>query len=151
MGNWTTVNITGTCNKKDLPALKKAVNSYNDSKLLHKYGLGDWELFNCLSNTGGLCGLGDWTGETIYAIGNLAERDFTTNDIAEQLEKLVEIAPSLNLKIHVGGDYESLDCISTIECKDGQVNILEPEISTILEIPQEQIQNKFISIMTGMC
>jgi hypothetical protein len=136
MGNWTTVHISGTCNKEDLPALKEAVNTGDD-----------WSKFHCLCNTGGLCGLGDWANESISALGNLAERDYGVEDIAEQLEKLVKEAPSLKVKIHVGGDYESLKCAATVICEDGKVSIDEPEIKELPSIPQGQIQANLLKAM----
>jgi hypothetical protein len=131
MGNWTTVHISGTCKTEDLPALRKAVNTGDD-----------WDAFHCLCNTGGLCGLGDWTGETMSAIGNLAERDYDVEDVAEQLKELAKVAPSLNLKVHVGGDYESLDCVATVICKDGVVTIKE-----LPSIPQGQIEGNLIKAL----
>lgn len=137
MGNWTTVHISGSCETDDLPALKEAVNTGED-----------WEAFHCLSNTGGLCGLGDWTGETMSAIGNLAERDYGVESVAEQLKELVKVAPSLSLVVHVGGDYESLDCIATVKCKDGAVTIHKPEITTLPSIPEGQIMGNLIMALT---
>ena len=138
MGNWTTVHISGTCKEEDLPALKKAVNTGDD-----------WEAFHCLCNTGGLCGLGDWTGETMSAIGNLAERDYSADDVAEQLKELAKVAPSIDLIVHVGGDYESLDCVATVKCKDGAVTMHEPEITTLPSIPQEQIEGNLMKALMG--
>ena len=118
MGNWTTVHISGTCDKKDIPALKKEVNVGDD-----------WKKFHCLCFTRvSICGLGNWVDENISALGNLAERDYGVNDVAEQLKKLVRVAPSLNLKIHVGGDYESLDCVATVNCIGGKITVDKPEI-----------------------
>lgn len=138
MGNWTTVNMIGKCNEEDVSALKQAI-TVND----------DYENFHCLSNTGGLCGLNDWAEEQINAIGNLAERDYDADDIAEELKKLSEIAPSLNLVVHVGGDYESLDCIHTVKCKDGKVDILEPEVKQLMGIPKGQMEGNLLKAMMG--
>lgn len=136
MGNWTTVHISGKCNKADLPALKEAVNTGDD-----------WDKFHCLCNTGGLCGLGDWPNETISAIGNLAERDYDVESVAEQLKELIKIAPSLDLIVHVGGDYESLDCVATVKCKDGVVTIFDPEIKTLPAIPEGQITGNLLKAL----
>ena len=136
MGNWTTVSISGTCNAKDVQALKAAINIGND-----------WDAFHCLCNTGGLCGLGDWGATEINVIGNLAERDYDTQDVVEQLKELVKIAPSLNLKIHIGGDNESLDCVATVNCLDGDVIINEAEIKTLPSIPEGQIKSNLMSAL----
>lgn len=115
MGNWTTVNIQGTCSTEDVPKLKAAI-SYDQN--------GDYEEFHCLSATKGLCGLGDWSGETINRIGNLAERDYDVSDVADTLLKLAAVAPSLNVKIHVGADYEYTPCIATILCSISSQHML---------------------------
>lgn len=141
MGNWTTVHISGACSKDDLPALSKAVNAYKNND--------DWSQFHCLCNTGGLCGLGDWPGETISAIGNLAERDYGAKSVAEQLEELLKVAPSLTVKVHVGGDYESLNCAATVVCADGEVNVGKPEIETLPSIPEGQIQGNLMTALMG--
>lgn len=138
MGNWTTVHISGMCDKKDLPALKKAIDKGND-----------YENFHCLCNTGGLCGIGDWVNEDISVVGNLAERDYGQDDIKDKLQDLAKIAPSLTLKVHVGGDYESLDCVATVVCAEGEVNINSPEINKLPSIPQGQIHGNLMMALMG--
>jgi len=139
MGNWTTVHISGACDKEDVSALKKFVNTGDD-----------WSKFHCLCNSGGLCGLGDWATETISASGNLAERDFSASDVKEAIEDALKKAPSLTLKVHVGGDYESLECVATVNCKDGEVTIDEPEIKEIPSISQGQIQGNLMKAIYGL-
>ena len=134
MGNWTTVKIEGACDAKDLPALRKAVNTGDD-----------WDAFHCLCNTGGICGIGDWTGTKIDAVGNLAERDYGKDDVAEQLRELVKVAPSLAVVVHVGGDYESKECVATVICESGKVSIEHPRITEIPEISQAQMQNALLA------
>lgn len=136
MGNWTTVNMVGKCAPEDVKNIKGFIN-YDD----------DWEKFNCLSNTGGLCGLNDWADEKISVIGNLAEQDYSTDDIKEALDEIVKLAPSLELKVHVGGDYESLDCIATVEAKEGVVEVKGPEIEKLMEIPSAQINGNLLSTL----
>ena len=133
MGNWTTVHISGTCNAEDVPALKAAVNVGES-----------WKAFHCLCNTGGICGLGDWADEEMSVTGNLAERDYGVKDVAGQLRELARIAPSLTLKVHVGGEYESLDCVATVNCINGSVTIDDAEIKTLTPIPQGQIEANLI-------
>lgn len=133
MGNWTTVKLEGSCSAEDLPALRAAVNTGDD-----------WEAFHCLCNTGGICGLGDWTGTEIDAVGNLAERDYDKDDVAEQLRELVKVAPSLKVDAHIGGDYESKECVATVICDGGRVTIEPPRIQEIPEISQAQMQSAFL-------
>ena len=136
MGNWTTVKIEGSCSAEDLPALKKAVKTGDD-----------WESFHCLSVTEGICGLGDWTGTEIDAVGNLAERDYSKDDVAEQLRKLVMVAPSLSVNIHVGGEWESRECVATVVCADGKVTIEPPAIQEIPEISAAQMHSALIAAL----
>ena len=129
MGNWTTVKIEGTCDEKDVPALKRAVNTGRN-----------WDEFHCLCNFGpSLCGLGDWVGTEIDVVGNLAERDYDKHDVQEQLQKLLKVAPSLSVRVHVGGNYEDKQCVATVICDDGKVTIEPPRIQTIPEISEDQI------------
>lgn len=136
MGNWTTVKIEGSCSEKDIPALKRAVNIGEN-----------WDQFHCLCNTPGLCGLGDWVAPVIDAVGNLAERNYGKHDVKEQLQKLLDAAPSLSVRVHVGGDYEDRTCIATVVCGDGRVTIEQPQIQEIPEIPQGQIESRLFQAL----
>ena len=134
MGNWTTVNIKGTCDADELPALRDAVSlDYSDE---------DW---HCLTGGGGICGLPVWAFERIDVTGNLAERDYGHQDIADTLEWIMKKAPSLDVKVHVGGDYESLDCVATITAKDGKASIGDPEVERLEDIDQGQMQANFLA------
>lgn len=113
MGNWMTVNIVGTIAPDDLPAAKAFVNTG-----------GDHNRHNPLCNYGfSVCGLDDWTAEQVQACGNLSDRDYTVEDVAEALRLMVVVVPSLALKVHCGGDYESEDCIATVTVADGVVSV----------------------------
>ena len=132
MGNWRRVQIVGHCSRNDIIALSKALDPGKD-----------FENYHCLVN-GGLCGLPMWATESINAVGNLAERNYTPKDVAEQLKELALIAPSLSVKIHCGDNYESETCVSTVKLDDGKVEIMPPEIEKIPEIPEAQIAANFI-------
>lgn len=121
MGNWRTVRLTGTVSADDLPALQRWVNIGDD-----------WDDFHPLCNVGfSLCGLGDWTGTEMSAVGNLAERDYEPADVADALRKAVEVAPSLTLKVHCGGDWEAKECAATVTVADGQVSVGAPEVPVV--------------------
>lgn len=137
MGNWRTVQIVGRCAPEDVWALKKEIT---------------WDIhgdvpFYSLSYTGGVAGLPMWAGEVINAIGNCAERDYSVEDIARDLEELAKVASSLEVKVHCGGDYESKDVVATITLKDGKAVIGEPEIATLPDIPASQMLANFWSQM----
>lgn len=136
MGNWMTVNVMGSCNSGEVSALKEALEPGDDYKNFH-----------CLCNTGGLCGLGNWAAEEISAIGNLAERDYTIDSVVEELEKLSQIVPSLKVKIHCGGDYESKNCVATVICENGKVSKREPEIEKLMAIPGGQIKGNLLGAL----
>lgn len=139
MGNWRRVNMIGSCDMKDLSALREEVNTGED-----------WDRFHCLSNTGhhGLGGLNDWVHEKISAIGNLAERDYSVESIVETLQKLVQAAPSLTLTVHCGDDWESSKCIATITVKDGKVVRGDPTIPELMEISEEQIMGNLMKALS---
>lgn len=133
MGNWRTVNIIGKCEESDLSALRKAVDI-----------AGDWERFHPLCYSGpSLCGLGNWPNNKISVIGNLAERDYDVDSVAACLADLVEVAPSLDLLVHCGDEYEATNCVATITVKEGAVTIGEPQIPELMAIPKEQMMGNF--------
>ena len=138
MGNWRTVNIVGTCDAADLPALGAAVNIGDD-----------WDRFHCLCNPGpSICGLGDWTGATIDARGNLAERDYRVEDVAKALEKLVAVAPSLTVRVHCGDDYEDATCVATVVAEDGAVSIDGPQVPAVATLGEgEMAANMFAALL----
>lgn len=142
MGDWRTVWIIGKCGAEDLPTLRGAVHIDLDSE-------GSWNKFHCLCFFGlSLCGLGDWPAEVINVVGNLAERDYSVGHIVEALENLVKVAPSLEVKIHCGGDWESKDCIATVCTSDGIVTLYPPEVKTLPGFSESHFVGRFFQIMT---
>lgn len=133
MGNWRTVNIEGTCGVEDVPALREYLRAEFE----------DEQRWGCLHD-GGMCGLGNWARMRIGAIGNLAERDYSPKDVADELRKIRElIAPSLRCKVHCGGDYEDLACVATVLCGDDGVTVAKPEVESVMRIPEDQIAARF--------
>ncbi|HCT78708.1 MAG TPA: hypothetical protein DGT23_19535 [Micromonosporaceae bacterium] len=124
MGDWMTVTITGNIDPADAPAARAFINIGED-----------WNKFHCLAYYGpSLCGLGPWMppdGGQINAIGNLSERNYTTKHVADALRQLVAIAPSLTLKVHCGGPYESKQCTATVTAWRGNVTVGPPEVQTV--------------------
>jgi len=121
MGNWRTVQIEGSIAAEDVPAARAFVNTGED-----------WDRFHPLCNYGpSLCGLGDWVGETVRAVGNLSERDYSVEAVADTLRKMAVYVPSLRLKVHCGGEYESTDCVATLTVLDGEVTVGPPEVTTV--------------------
>jgi len=129
MGNWRTVNITGTiARQSEVDALRDYLDYGPDCES------GDYAHFGPLSFNAArpsLCGVGDWPALQISRRGNLAERDYSVEDVAGTLRELVRIAPSMLLKVHCGGDWESDECIATISVGEGIVAVGAPEVETI--------------------
>lgn len=136
MGNWMTVQIVGTCDPHDVPALKAAII------------LGpDYSNFHCLMGGVGLAGLPVWAAEKIDAVGNLAERDYEVEHVAKQLAKLAEIAPSLRVQIHCGGDNESHECVATLDLANGTVAVMPPRVKEIGEISEDQMRRNMLDVI----
>jgi hypothetical protein len=122
MGNWTRVKITGSMAPEHVAALSNHLAAdFMDKR------------WGCLHN-GGICGLPNWAAVTIDALGNLGERDYGPQSIAEELEKMAGIAPSLSAKVHVGSDYEKPECVATVTLADGKATIGPAEIAMIPDL-----------------
>ncbi len=136
MGNWRTVQIIGTCSEQDLPALRKATEKEEN-----------WDNFHCFTRSASICGLSvDWPREKMSETGNLAERDYTVNDVADKLRELVGVAPSLQLKVHCGGEYEDGSCVATITVGSGDVSIGKPEVPVVV-ISEAQVMGSMMKLM----
>ena len=131
MGNWRTVYIEGTCDPQDVPLLAQALTLDED-----------YENFHCLIDTLALSCIPNWAGELIQAVGNLAERDYSVEDIRQELQRLVQIAPSLNILVHCGDERESTQCISTLVVNRGTVLKTDPQIITIPDITFDQMKSQ---------
>ena len=145
MGNWRTVNITGTMSAEHAATLIDLLDygpDY-DRRVLHGA--------ECLAfsrGRPGLCSLGTWPAEQVNRAGNLAERDYSVEDVATALRALVHHAPSMLLKVHCGGDWESDECVATISVGEGLVVVGKPEVTTIEGPSSEQVRaNLFTNLM----
>lgn len=129
MGDWMTVTIVGTIDPADVTAARAYVN------IGERDEGADWDRFHCLCYCGpSLCGLGMWipiVGGDIYAVGNLSERNYDPDDVAKVLRELALVAPSLELKVHCGGSYESTTCVATVTLTKGEVFVGYPEIPVV--------------------
>lgn len=144
MGNWRTVNIAGSVEPADVPALR--------ARLTYDLHGGDFRSFGPLSfdpSTPGLAGLGDWVSPQISACGNLAERDYSVADVATVLAELATLAPSLRLKVHCGGDWESTTCVATITVGSGGVAVGPPEVAEVAAAGEGQVMARFAGYLTG--
>jgi hypothetical protein len=133
MGNWHRAWITGTCAEAEVEPLRDAINCdyRNEDSLGDKFG--------ALAFTGGLAGVGMWPAKVINAVGNTGERNMGAASIARHLEKLVKVAPSLKVKVHVGGDRETSVCVATVHCEGEKISVQGPEIPELPEISETQL------------
>jgi hypothetical protein len=140
MGNWRTVHVTGTMSADHAAALRRLLDLGDYTQMPDGY-LDGLDVY-CLAFSTvrpGLCGLGDWPAERMDRSGNLHERDYTVADVHRALEALVRIAPSMLLKVHCGGEYESDECVATISVGEGLVVTGPPEAGKIAGPPEEQM------------
>ena len=143
MGNWRTVQMTGTMSPDHAAKLRDLLD-WRD------YGYADHEPpcgTDCLSFSSvmpGLAGLGAWPAAEVNRCGNLHERDYSVEDVATALRALVHEAPSMLLKVHCGGDWESQECVATISVGEGLVVVGKPERETIEGPPAAQIQENLM-------
>jgi hypothetical protein len=138
MGNWRTVNITGTMTEEDAGVLGAWLGYTIASPVS---GTSCFDHFGPLSfsrEKPSLCGLNNWVAPVVFACGNLAERDYTPEDVAEELRRLLAVAPSMRLKVHCGGDHESDTCVATVTVADGQVVTGPPEVERVAAVSEDQ-------------
>lgn len=136
MGNWRTVTIIGSCPTNEVDALRSSVDPHRG---------GEYQNFDCLSTGLGLRGLGNWPAEKIDASGNLAERDYTVENIQNSLERIHKEAPGVRLKIHCGGDYEDPIVVATVTLDNEGVTVGKPEITYIRGTSMDEMQGRLIS------
>lgn len=138
MGDWMTVSMRGTLAPEEVPAAETFLTL-----------LPDWSNFGPLSYGPGLCGLGRWAQPLIEADGNVAERDYSPEDVAETLTELVAVCPSLRLKVHYGGSYESTACVATVTVLDGAVTVGAPEVAVLPGVDTGLAMARLMALLSG--
>lgn len=141
MGNWRTVNIVGPMNPADADALRTHLGYPGYWKDVDNDPA--WQRFGPLSfckDQPSLCGVNDWPAVAMDRAGNLAERDYDPEDVAATLRDLLAVAPSMDLKVHCGGEWESLECVATATVHEGAVTVGPPEIPELKAMSDEQGQ-----------
>lgn len=138
MGNWRRARIVGECPADQVDALANAIrfDLYNDKPDQH---------FGPLTSTGGIAGLPCWAAVHIEAVGNLAERGYDADSVAEELEHLRTIAPGLKVLVHVGGDNESEECVATVDAFADTITVGEPQVKTIEAPTASQMENNLLA------
>jgi hypothetical protein len=141
MGDWRTVNVVGTMSEQDAAVLRKHLGYSWDR---HDPAMEHFGPLSFNREHPGLAGLGDWPAPQMNRCGNLAERDYSVDDVAMCLRELVRIAPTMLLKVHCGGEYESQECVATISVGEGLVVIGAPEVATVSPAPEEQVRENLL-------
>lgn len=133
MGNWRTVHLIGTCDPDEVPALQEACRMRPDLQGFHP-----------LTDAAGICGLNDWPAAEIDRRGNLAERNYSIEEVAATLLRLAQVAPSLTLKAHCGGENESKTVAATILVARRSVIVMPPLIAEIAERTDAEMQRGLV-------
>ena len=148
MGNWRTVNMTGTMTGADAAALREYLGysfRVRDDPAMNRFGP-----LSFSRDQPSLCGINDWPAPEVNRTGNLAERGYDVDDVADELRKLTAVARSMMLVVHCGGDYESLDCVATIRVGEGLVAVGKPEVEKLAGIDDDQaLANMFRALSGG--
>jgi hypothetical protein len=139
MGNWRTVNMIGSVSPEEVKALRaKVVFSYRNAMF------GTFGPLSYDPESPSICGLDEWPYPQISAYGNLAERDYAVSDVAAALRDLIAVAPSLELKVHCGGDWESPVCVATITVAGGEVTVGGPEVKEVVPISTSEAVSRLL-------
>ena len=136
MGDWMTVQIKGTCAPEEVAALRKAVDAGPD-----------YANFHCLCGGLGVFGLPNWARPNIDVAGNCAERNYNAESVAETLAQIAKAVPSLAVKVHCGGAYESKECVATVTLANGKATIGPPEIERLEEFSDDDIEARFLKVL----
>lgn len=140
MGNWRTVNIFGTISEDEVPLLQERLSYSLDSNE-------NVENFTPLSYEPGrpsMFGLDEWPDTYVSAKGNLAERDYTVEDVAKTLRELVTIAPSMKLNVHCGGENESKICVATIVVSNSKVTVDPPLTDIVYPVSTNEMRQRML-------
>lgn len=151
MGNWRTVNVTGTMSAEDAQALREYLG-YPGYWHSDRYDHPAWKHFGPLSfcrDQPSLAGIGDWPAPEVNRAGNLAERGYSVEDVAETLRDLLGIAGTMLLTVHCGGDYETLDCVATIRVGEGIAAVGKPEVERLQSMSDEQMELNVIRALAA--
>lgn len=158
MGNWRRAHIIGTCDESDLAKLREylyidldTLGSLLDTPEQQAIDDDIGNRFGPLSITksGSICGLDNWLAVKMDIRGNLAERDYSPQDVCNQLNECLKYAPSLHVKVHLGDDWESETCIATVKRLGDSYFVAKPAITTVDSLTESEIDIKFADAING--
>ena len=141
MGNWRTVNMIGQISRQsEVDALRAYLDFSRRGWIARSIPMGPLSFSTSFP---GLCGMNDWPALSIRRAGNLAERNYSVKNVADQLAEILPLAPTLLLQVHCGADWESDKCIATVSVGEGLVAAGPPQIATLTGPTEEQILRNF--------
>jgi hypothetical protein len=151
MGNWRTVEIVGRVSPEQAVNMIEWLKEDDaDWKNI------DWDNYEehpieYLRMNRSLCGINQWVNEdgTITCQGNLSSKSPSDEDVERELNLLVEKYDTLELKLHLGGDYESDTCVATFTAKDGTVTKGDPEKETVSGASIDDMNSRMFGFLTG--
>ncbi|XWV25089.1 putative ORFan [Tupanvirus deep ocean] len=98
----------------------------HDENIITKVPL--FEFF--ISDSGGMCGIGDWVDSDVDVIGNIG-KSASNAEIMKEWTFIATKFPEIRGEIHVCGDYESKYCVGRVVVDNGRVSWNAPTIKKI--------------------
>lgn len=147
MGNWRTVEMKGKVSPEQAEEMIEFLKQDSDNM--------DWDAeennpIEYLRMHRSLAGINYWVNEdgTIDRNGNLASKSPSDEDVLRELTFLAEKYDTLEMKLHLGGDYEDETCVATFTVKDGKVEKGSPEIETVSGASDTELQSRMFGFLT---
>jgi len=132
------IHIDGTCNPAEVGRLREyLLGRPGDDEFgpLHREGM---------------IGIPCWAADRIDEVGHLCGEGYTVEDLVAELEHIAEtVAPSLCVRVHVGGDGDSSTCVKTVSISGGVSFVFEPLVDEVPRISTEQWAQMFRAFMGG--
>ena len=144
MGNWRMIEMAGTVAPADgkrihegIIELSRYVVGESSANRRHREAKVGFTVSALRYGSTDLTGwFWDWPTGQINECGNLFERSYDPDDVLRDCVSLASFAPSLDLVVHCGGEYQSNLCLATIRVKDGTATLGPPEVPFVgVDIP----------------
>lgn len=143
MGNWRTVELKGKMSNQD--DVKGIIEYLTVDRKDYESKASEDGIFY-LQFGSGICGINQWVGSNgeIDVCGNVYERDCEVDDLERELNRIAACYPSLDMVLHVGGDYEDTNCVASFIVRDGLVQKVEPLINELSGINSGYMKQNFM-------
>jgi hypothetical protein len=149
MGNWRTVNMEGRVSREQAADMIKYLTiDHSDFTDEEWDALNDFpiEYFQMHRS---LCGINQWVGEdgAINKKGNLSAKSPSEDDVLRELQHLAQKYDTLEMLLHMGGNYESEECVSSFIAKGGRVEQVKPLVDTVECVSQEEANARILKFL----